>query len=68
MEQSVELRIRRVTRDKYDIVLLRDGSVTVEHGVTFHYALNWLQCQFSLRIFNLKVGGSVNLQSQVKFL
>lgn len=63
----MELRIRRVTRDKYDIVLLRDDSVSVEHGVTFHYALNWLQCQFGSRVFDLRVGGSINFKSQVKF-
>ena len=68
MEQSVELRVRRVTRDKYDIVLLRDTEVAVEHGVTFEYALHWLRAQFGSRLFDLRVGDSINFQSKVKFM
>ena len=68
MEQTVELRIRRVTRDKYDIVLLRDDSVSVEHGVTFDYALHWLRCQFGSRLFELRVGDGINFRSQVRVL
>lgn len=68
MEQSVELRVRRVTRDKYDIVLLRDTEVMVHHGVTFEYALHWLRAQFGSRLFDLRVGDSINFQSQVKFM
>lgn len=66
MEQSVELRIRRVTRDKYDIVLLLNDSVSVEHGVSFEYALDWLRCRFGSRLFELKVGDGINFQSKVK--
>lgn len=68
MEQSVELRVRRVTRDKYDIVLLRNDSVSVEHGVSFEYALDWLRVQFGSHMFGLKVGGGINFRSQVKLL
>lgn len=68
MEQSVELRIRRVTRDRYDIVLLRDTEVSVEHGVTFEYALHWLRAQFGSRLFDLRVGDSINFRSQVRVL
>ena len=68
MEQTVELRIRRVTRDKYDIVLLRDDTVSVEHGVTFVYALDWLRCQFGSRLFKLRVGDGINFRSQVRVL
>lgn len=68
MEQSVELRVRRVTRDKYDIVLLRDDSVSVEHGVTFEYVLDWLRVQFGSRLFELRVGDSINFRSQEKVL
>lgn len=66
MEQSVELRIRRVTRDKYDIVMLRDDEVKVEHSVSFEYALHWLRAQFGSRLFGLTVGSSVNFQSKIK--
>ena len=66
MEQSMEIRIRRVTRDRYDIVLLRDTEVTVEHGVTFEYALHWLRAQFGSRLFDLTIGSSVNFQSKIK--
>ena len=68
MEQSIELRVRRVTRDKYDIILLRQTEVMVHHGVTFEYALHWLRAQFGSRLFGLKVGDSINFQSQVEFM
>lgn len=68
MEQSIEIRVRRVTRDKYDVVMLRDGEVAVEHGVTFVYVLDWVRVLFGSRISSLKVGGSVNFKSEVKFM
>lgn len=68
MEQSVELRIRRVTYDRYDIVLLRDGEVMVKHGVTFVHALDWLRVWLSSLILELKAGDSINFKSQMKFM
>lgn len=67
MEQSVEIRIRRVTRDKYDVVLLRDTEVAVEHGVTFEYVLDGLKVRLGSRLFKLRVGDSINFRSKVKF-
>lgn len=66
MEQSVEIRIRRVTRDRYDIVLLRDTEVAVEHGVTFEYVLDGLRVRLGSRLFKLRVGGSIYFRSKVK--
>lgn len=63
----MEIRIRRVTRDKYDIVLLRDDSVSVSHEVTLEYAMHWLKCQLGYRMFELKVGGRISVQSIVEF-
>lgn len=68
MEQSVELKNRRVTRDKYDIVLLLNDSVSVEHGVGFEYVLDWLRCRFGSRLFQLRVGDGINFRSQVRVL
>ena len=68
MEQSVELRIRRVTRDKYDIVLLRDNEVVTQRDVSLERALYWLKTQISCRLFELRVGDGINFKSQVKVL
>lgn len=64
----MEIRVRRVTRDSYDLVLLRDGDVNVAHGVTLTYAKHWVEAQFGSKVYDLEVGGSVNFQSKVKFM
>lgn len=64
----MEIRVRRVTSGKYDMVFLCDGEVTVAHGVTLMYVLDWVRVIFSSRISGLKVGGSVNFKSEVKFM
>lgn len=66
MEQSIELRIRRVTRNKYDIVLLREDSVIMERDVSLEYALDWLRAHLGSQLFNLGVGASINFESKVK--
>lgn len=68
MEQSIEIRVRRVTRDSYDVVALRDGEVSVMHGVTLAYAKYWVEAQFGSKVYGLKVGDSVNFKSKMKFM
>lgn len=67
MEQSIELRVRRVGRDKYDLVLLTSEDVSVDHGVTLAYAVNWVKAKMGSRLLKLGVGNSVNFKSTVKF-
>lgn len=66
MEQSIEFRIRRVARDKYDIVMLRGDEVSVKHGVSSTYVCNWAKIMFSSRIGQLGLGSCLNFQSRVK--
>lgn len=68
MEQSIEIRVRRVTRDRYDLVMLHDGCVNVTHGVGLGVAKHWVEAQFGSKVCDLKVGGSVNFKSEVKFM
>lgn len=68
MEQTMEIRVRRVTRNGYDVVALRDGEVSVMHGATLAYAKHWVEAQFGSKVYDLKVGGSVNFKSEVKFM
>ena len=68
MEQSIEFGVRRVARDKYGLVLLRDGEVVVRHGLAQYVVLDLLRLHFIKVMNELSVGGSVNFQSKVKFM
>lgn len=68
MEQSVEIRVRRVTGTLYDLVILRDGDVEVRHVVPCSYVQDCVRDMVVSRISLLKVGGSVNFKSNIKFM
>lgn len=56
-----------MTRDKYDLVVLSDGDVEVRHSVSFAYVQDYARTLLGSGVSMLKVGGSVNFQSTVKF-
>lgn len=68
MEQSVEIRVRRVTRDKYDFVLLRDDEVVVRHGLSQIAVVDLLRLYCVKVVNELSVGGGINFKSKVKFM
>lgn len=68
MEQSMEFRIRRVARDKYDLVLLRDDEAVVRRGLAQYVVLDLIRLHFIKMMNEISVGGSINFQSKVKFL
>lgn len=68
MEQSVEFRIRRVTRYKYDLVLLRDGEIVIGHDLAQYEVMNLLRSHFLKMMDEISIGGSVNFQSTMKFM
>jgi hypothetical protein len=68
MEQTLEIRIRRVTRDKYDLVLLRDGEVSVSHGLSQFAVVDLLRLHITKVVDEISVGGSINFRSTMKFM
>lgn len=64
----MEFRVRRVARDKYDLVLLRDGEVVTRHGLAQYVVMDLMRLYFIKVMNEISVGGSINFQSKVKFL
>lgn len=68
MEQSIEVRVRRVTKTLYDLVILRDGDVEVRHSVSYSWVQDYVRMHCSSLLNKLPVAGSINFQSKVKFM
>lgn len=68
MEQSMEIRVRRVTKNLYDLVILREEEVTVRHSVSYSWVQDYVRMHCSSLLGNMPVAGSINFQSKVKFM
>lgn len=67
MEQTVEIKIRRVTKNLYDLVILCEGDVTVRRSVSYSWVQDYIRMHSSSLLSNMSVAGSINFRSQVKF-
>lgn len=68
MEQSIEIRVRRVTKTLYDLVILRDGDIEVRHNVSYSWVQDYVRMHCSSLLNKMLVASSVNLQSKMKFM
>lgn len=68
MEQSVEIRVRRVSLHKYDLVIMRNDDVRVMHDITMIGVQDFLRAFNGSMLNSLCLGGSVNVKSSVKFM
>lgn len=68
MEQSIEIRVRRVTKTRYDLVILRDGDVEVRHSVSYLWVQDYVRMHCSSLLNEMPVAGSINFQSKVVFM
>lgn len=68
MEQSIEIRVRRVSLHKYDLVIMRNDDVRVMHDVTMVVVQDFLRAFNGSMLNSLCLGGSVNVKSSVKFI
>lgn len=67
MEQSVEIRVRRITLNKYDLVIMRDDDVRVMHDITMVGVQDFLRAFNGSMLNSLCLGGSVNVKLNIKF-
>lgn len=68
MEQSVEIRVRRVSLHKYDLVIMRNDDVRVMHDITMIGVQDFLRAFNGSMLNSLCLGGSVNVKSSVTFM
>lgn len=68
MEQSIEVRVRRVSLHKYDLVIMRNDDVRVMHDITMVGVQDFLRAFNGSMLNSLCLGGSVNVKSSVKFI
>lgn len=68
MEQSIEIRVRRVSLHKYDLVIMRGDDVRVMHDITMVDVQDFLRAFNGSMLNSLCLGGSVNVKSSVKFM
>ena len=68
MEQSIEIRVRRVSLHKYDLVIMRNDDVRVMHDITMIGVQDFLRAFNGSMLNSLCLGGSVNVKSSVTFM
>ena len=66
-EQATEFRIRKVTSDKFDLVLMNDDSVEVRHNLSYIGVMDYIRAYYGSLMYRMQVGGSYNMKSLVKF-
>lgn len=64
----MEIRIRRVTKTLYDLVIIRDSDVEVRHSVSYSWVQDYVRMHCSSLLGGMPVAGSINFRSQVKVL